>query len=400
MKSKYLFLALSAMALVTGCSNDETIEVNQGNGIDFSVTAGKLTRAADIKATSTIDQFKVWAFTGDVTTPYMNGVLVNKGTDGKWTYDNTKFWPETNVDFYAVSPQTPQSGTVSVSSSTQQITDYVVTNGKEDLLYSMNKGEKKDDHKSTPVSINFRHALSQIVFKVKETSTSTIDVKIKSIKVEGIANQSTLTWATNTTGPNMATDQELDTEKDATWGTWANPTGAASYYAVEDLGSSPYTVTTTANQVSNNSLLLMPQRLDPWLTIGNDGVATVTGKARVVICCQITDKETGVQLYPKVEKAGDPTYADVAISLTNPNNDPHRGETNESQLKHDKWMQGKKYVYTLIFGEGAGYDPDPDPEDPDKPVTPDPVLVPITFEVTVDAFQDAGNDYNIDMSSK
>ena len=45
------------------------------------------------------------------------------------------------------------------------------------------------------------------------------------------------------------------------------------------------------------------------------------------------------------------------------------------------WEQGKKYIYTLVFGEGnGGYEPDP--EDP----TPDPVLVPITFTVTVDDF--------------
>ena len=45
------------------------------------------------------------------------------------------------------------------------------------------------------------------------------------------------------------------------------------------------------------------------------------------------------------------------------------------------WEQGKKYIYTFIFGEGGGYIPDPDP-DPN----PDPVLIPVTFEVTVDDF--------------
>ena len=58
------------------------------------------------------------------------------------------------------------------------------------------------------------------------------------------------------------------------------------------------------------------------------------------------------------------------------------------------WEQGKKYIYTFIFGEGGGYDPDdPDPEDPDKP---DPVLIPITFEVTVDDFVEVPAQ-NIDM---
>jgi hypothetical protein len=43
------------------------------------------------------------------------------------------------------------------------------------------------------------------------------------------------------------------------------------------------------------------------------------------------------------------------------------------------WKQGKKYIYTFVFGNGnGGYDPNPD--------TPKPVLVPITFNVTVDDF--------------
>ena len=59
------------------------------------------------------------------------------------------------------------------------------------------------------------------------------------------------------------------------------------------------------------------------------------------------------------------------------------------------WKQGKKYIYTFIFGEGGGYDPDdPDPEDPDKP---DPVLIPITFEVTVDDFVTVANEVDMEV---
>lgn len=54
------------------------------------------------------------------------------------------------------------------------------------------------------------------------------------------------------------------------------------------------------------------------------------------------------------------------------------------------WKQGKRYVYTLIFGEGGGFNPDPDP-DPENP-DPEPVLVPITFNVTVDNFVEYPQD--------
>lgn len=388
MKGKFFFLALSAMALATGCSNDEMTEVNRGDGIDFGVTAGKLTRA-EATTTNSIKGFKVWAFTDGKT--YMNGTTVNKGDDGKWTYTGTKFWPETSVNFFAVSPATPQSGTVSVTSESQKIEDYVVTNGEEDLLYAANFSEEKADHATSPVAVNFRHALSQIVFKVKKTATSSINVKVKGIKVDGVANQSTLTWATTTTGANLL-EGEADTETDGSWGKWSEPTGDVSYTAVNLADASEVDVTTTASYFTteggNGALFLMPQTLKPWLTLSDKGEATITGTARLLVDCQITDALSGIQLWPEAEAE----FGEVAISLSNPTNDPNK---TDGDMSHDRWMQGKKYIYTLIFGEGGGYKPDPDPEDPDDP---EPVLVPITFTVTVDEFQDGG-EYDVNVNN-
>lgn len=384
MKGKFFFLALSAMALATGCSNDEMTEVNRGDGIDFSVTAGKLTRAA-ATTTNSIDEFKVWAFTDNKT--YMDGTPVSK-EGNKWTYTGTKFWPETPVNFFAVSPATPQSGTVSVTNESRKIEEYVVTNGKEDLLYAANFSETKADHTASPVSVNFRHALSQIVFRVKKTTTSSINVKVKGIKVDGVANKSSLTWATLFTGDNLS-EGTTDTETDGSWGTWAVPTGDTEYTAVNlteayDVQTTPNYLTTEAG---NGALFLMPQTLNPWLTLSTDGKASITGAARLLVNCQITDELSSIQLWPKTEGE----FGEVAISLSNPTSDPNKTEDDP----HERWMQGKKYIYTLIFGEGGGYKPDPDdPDDPDKPT---PVLVPITFTVTVDGFQDGG-EYNLNVN--
>ena len=64
------------------------------------------------------------------------------------------------------------------------------------------------------------------------------------------------------------------------------------------------------------------------------------------------------------------------------------GYTHKSSKKYPL-KAGKRYVYTLIFGEGGGFNPEnPDPENPD----PEPVLVPITFDVTVDNFVEYPQD--------
>lgn len=382
MKIKNLFIALSAMALATGCSNDEMTEKNMGNTIDFSVVAGKMSRAT-ATTTNSINQFKVWAFIGDDA--YMNGVEVKKGEGGAWTYSNTKFWPEAALDFFAVSPMS-----VSFDATNKKINNYVVLNGKEDLLYAANYQEKKADHLTDKVAVNFRHALSQIVFAARNSNTDNIKVEVKEIRIDGIANMGTLSWATETTHENL-TGAENDTEVDATWGTWSTPTGNTYYTITFD---TPQEITADGLNFQNEALFLMPQKLNEWL----DADGKVAGTARLLIKCRITQTSadgSNLQVWPAKSEVEDDNFAYVAISLVNPNSDPNMDDSDEESIaKHNRWMQGKKYTYTLIFGEGAGYKPEVgEGEDPE------PVLVPIKFEVTVDEFQNGGS-YDADGKTK
>lgn len=374
MKGKVLFTAISAMLLTASCSNDEVTELNMNNAIKFNVTTGNMSRATATK-TDNINNFKVWAYTSDETTKleYMKDVVVTKsGTD--WTYSPVVFWPKDyKLDFYAVSPSTV---TPTINTTTATITDYTVTDGKEDLLYSY----KKEATKGSAVNLNFRHALSQIAFKIKNTRATDMQVKVKSIKVKGIADKSTLTWATATTGDNL-TSASNDTETGASWGSWSAPTKSVAGYGTEYIfyataeGSTPTTLTASEAEIGE-PLFLMPQTLTPWNKLGNGTTTTNYGACLLVDCQIMGGTSMDVKIWP--EDASD--YATVAIPLTNPTNDPHKTGTEQ-----DKWMQGKKYVYTIIFGEGAGYKPTPGGD------TPEPVLVPITFTVTVDEFQDGGS---------
>ena len=65
MQTKSILMALSAMALVTACTNDETIEMNRGEGISLSAVAGKATRAgSEATTTNSIDNFHVYTRIG------------------------------------------------------------------------------------------------------------------------------------------------------------------------------------------------------------------------------------------------------------------------------------------------------------------------------------------------
>lgn len=381
-------LALASLAFV-GCSKDEITEVNQGDPIDFAVTSAKATRVVDTTTNSINEvdsEFKVWAYTTeDTPQTFMNGLIAKKESAG-WNYGPLKFWPNTtNLKFYAVHPKDID---VTMSASSQVINDYVVSNTlseQKDLLYATNLGEATYDadgtvlstaglgKQSAAVPINFRHALSKIVFAAKVTHAN-LEVDINGVEIVNIKSKNTFTYPKASTLEHLGdVDQSLDTETNATWGTWATPSEPLTYAAgiteVEGITSESgvMTLTTSTATTTPGALLLLPQTIGALdfskNTIGGtsnvDPNATTQTEPYFLVSCKI--KDSGVYLWGSATE-----YKKVAIPVST------TGFT---------WKQGKKYTYTFVFGSGGGYDPE----------NGDPVLVPITFTVTVDAFQSAPN---------
>lgn len=366
MKKKFLFVALSALAL-TACVNDETIEVNPGDALTFRATSGNATKS-QITTTSTISDFKVWGYyqneaekQSDV--PFMEAQQVNKNGD-VWTYSPTRFWPESGtIDFYSVSPS---SVNASISGSSQKIENYTVnTNVSKqiDLLYAVNKDCSKAANGHSGVQVNFRHALSQIVFKAK-SSNEAIVVDIKGVTLVNAKTTGTFTYPTKTTSPyDDPESTDYDTEINdgtsalsGTWGTWALESATDNYAAgvteKKNIGSTAVDLTTAGS----GELLLLPQTLTAW----NPANGANDPGSRFLINCKIwnvsgTDK---IRIWPAEDE-----YSEVAIPV------------------EATWKQGKKYVYTFVFGDGAGYTPDGE----------QPSLLKVNFNVTVDKFQEGDN---------
>lgn len=387
MKSKYLALTLSAVALVA-CNNEDVLEVNQGRGISFQVATEASTRAT-ATTTSTIDEFNVWGFT-DANEILMNDVKVTGNNTEGWTYGDAFYWPNSgSVDFYAVSPK-ECGGTVEVTSTSKTIKNFTVNTDVEkqvDLLYALTQDQTKDDHADgSKVQLNFRHALSQIVFKAKNTNKN-LSVDINGVRIAKVVTGGNFTFPSLQTSTQLtATPGNSDTETDNSWGKWTLVTNKGFYAAgiktTTDITSSSNVVDLTKE---NGALLLMPQPITGWDISGENGQSGAEDRgAYFLVSCKIYNVSGNdeVLLWPKKEE-----YREVAIPVAD-----------------ITWKQGKKYVYTFIFGEGGGYVPpvdpeDPDPEEPDPEDPGDPVLVPITFTVTVDDFQN-GDEFDVDMTIK
>ena len=309
----------------------------------------------------------------------MEELSVSK-SGSEWTYDGTIFWPAAPVDFYSISPEPVSDkvseGTVSISNSEQKITGFTVNTDQSkqvDLLYAVNKGEKKADHEASAVSINFRHALSQIVFKAKNTNKN-LKVIIKGVKIGNIKKAGDFTYpnAATTAHNNSTTGSIVAT----TQGTWSNVSTLEDFSAGMDAaGVTLDGVVSTAKDLSNatGALFMIPQALTPWIPTSTGALSQTNTGVYFLLNCQIlsgTDKN--IQVWPS---DADETFAEIAV--------PAETLT---------WEQGKKYVYTFIFGEGAGYEPGENPN-------PDPTLVGIDFDVTVDTFIAVTPDQDIDMGT-
>lgn len=364
--------ALLALAAVS-CTKSEVLESNDGE-IRFNVVANNATKAADIFCNNNLPEaFKVYATTGGKT--YIDGddIVNNEGT-----WENTsgvRYWPETPVDFYAhVNAGDDFKWDASSDPVIEDFSPAPDVANQVDLLYAVKKGESKKD---SPVQLNFRHALSQIVFNAKNTNAN-LYVEIAGVKVANVGGTNTFTYPTTDTDSKFVSHNGTGELPSTGAGSWAELTSGASSYevdfnAVPVRGNSTVVDLTTANnsgkEFNSQAMLLLPQTTTAWVPSKDSNTPSEdnTGSYFLIDCAiwnvagTEVDKATDVQLWGV---GGNTKELSIPVAFT--------------------WEQGKKYIYTLVFGQGnGGYDPDPDPDDPD----PKPVLVPIDFTVSVDDFQ-------------
>lgn len=410
MKKSLFYVALGALVL-TSCSQDEVLDV-QKDAVQFSVVADKASRGA-VTTTANIGDFMVNAFvagnpTGNLDQFFMKNVVVTGNNTEGWSYDFTKFWPTTDkINFYSYSPSDLTG--VSIASTAQTIEHKVSTTCAKqiDVLYALNNGLGKADGE---VKVNFRHALAQIVFQA-ENSKSDLEVVIGGVRIVNVKNSGTFSWPTaSTNNPNYTEienggtgDTPSDTQLDGSWGTWAlSPTDPYVSHPADITQQilTGETAAAVALTKAADPLLVMPQTFIP-ATVEDKFMKIEAGKTFFAISCKIYSIENGTTktlLWPSTDG-----FAEVVIPATSPDKIDAK----------DAWKQGRKYVYTFKFGDGAGYigeggvtpgtPDDPDAPSTDKPANDpsnpnqsgDPVLVPVTFTVTVDQFQTVQEDTNM-----
>lgn len=352
-----------AAALLSGCSDNElaSVETSVMNAIGFHVVGSQAeTKATPITSTNiTTTDFDVFAFKGE--TIYMGenstgfehkGVQINH-TNGAWDYANAAdrhYWPSEALNFYAVNPATFDSEMRTnygwnIHYDKQEI-HYLCTNEYEsnslpaniDVMYAIAKDQKKDTN-GGKVKLQFKHILSQVVFKAK--ANTDMEVTINAIKIHNVNARGTFKFPETATANPAQSNWDLN-----------------SYTLIQDftvVKNQSITVNSTGADISSNTpMLFVPQPLTAWNTTYSTAQAD-------------TDKESYLEISCKIQQSGSYLFGDA---------------TNFKKLYVPfgaDWQPGKRYIYTLIFG--GGYDADGNA-----------ILTPIEFVPEVkDWVEESGN---------
>ena len=372
MKKSTVMLWAIFGALLMGCSDEEiaNVETSSRNAIGFNV----LSNAAETRATPTTPSnltstdFDVFAFTADGTA-FMGKVDTDFGHDGvkivykngKWDYDDAndlRYWPTEALDFYAFNPGTVSEDMMvfyswEATKDVQKISYTCMdeygsgtTHANYDVMYAMAKGQTKDMNNGI-VKFNFKHILSQVVFKAK-TQYDNMQVDIDMIKIHNFKFAGAFTLP--------ATAEET--------GSWSSSDLAFphAFTVVKNANITVNSNTEATDITTNTPMLNIPQELTAWKvseTATKSKLEADNAKqCYLEIACKI--RQSGAYLLGSASE-----YKTIYVPFG------------------DTWEQGKRHIYTLIFG--GGYDDQGEA-----------VLNPIQFDAETTGWVDADNkDVNV-----
>ena len=379
MKKFFALVAFATLTVagMTSCSNDDEItgaaaqngsqvpsamsfNVTQDNSIKAG-TRGTATTAANYL--SQITDFQVLGYYSDGSGKYVGaaatpaaGIVIDQISGPAWDYHTAselQYWPSGNLDFQAITPSADASFALANTVSeghprlVANVTVPAAVADQKDIMFA-SATDQNHAADGAAVSLTFKHALSQVVFAGK-VANPTITAVVDEISICNIHNTGTVGYreALATLSAAATGDPESDFSVGLIEGADAAATTAAR----------TMTSTTAQNLTNGNGALMMiPQTQVAWTHAAPEkAIADATG-SYLKIKCKVQDNNSGTWLIGAASGVSEFEYVYVPFDLTT-----------------IAWELGKKYTYTLVFGNGSGgYD-----ENGDALTN----LVPITYTV-------------------
>jgi len=378
MKKNYWIFAAAAVAFAA-CSNDDTITVNQGieeaNTINFRALTSNMTRAKNASFSVAGDAFKVTAFPqGTTATAYFTGVEFKTADGSTFTSQSNKYyWPSgTNLDFYAWAPSDIANATynsipVTVATAAADQIDFVYAAtkdwGKVALQTGTDASHAIGATASSGVAINFRHALSKIVIKIKN-SNANLKITASNATLKNVKGAGTFVFADNNT----------DVKNSGLLSGGWTPSGDATAVYSQDITAAVFPATAAQ---AGTDLKLIPQALVAGSAYANAGTAAVGD--------EFTAPNFVVKL--KIQNSADDNYIVGAASGENQYVDAM------FPLPTVTWVPGKQYTYVIDLANGGYFTTNQDTSDDLDPILEGAEIKFVT--VTVDDWDTTTDDTEV-----
>lgn len=404
-KVKLLGMAGMVSLMLASCSKEES---RSGYTSDDAITFNTRISRATETTLEKLKDIRVYADAMDYPM-FIDGLKASKAEGSNYfEFATPQYWPSgiNKVRFWAYGPYDIKV-TPNITADGQSFGAYTPKSGTdnpgkdhEDLIVAYTEAQR-DVSTGSNVTLNFHHAMSQVVVNAKSGSTD----GSREVTVAGA-------WIVNAkpTGT-LSFDSEATVNNHMKW----DLSGDKTFYGLELNNATKLTNTNTTliGGSDNSSLMLIPQQLDKWDLV-NDKPNAENG-AYILVLCRVELKHKGEthpnadsdtsaddgpihseggyhyhQIFPVSDKFDRTAYGYTCVPI------------------NTEWLPNKKYIYNLEFcgnKSGAGVYPPalPDglPEAVEKPEdkdTGDNVLEqPIKFTVTVGDWTNAVQNENIGM---
>ena len=123
---------------------------------------------------------------------YLADVAVSFSEENGWTLGENYLWPSADRHMTVIG-YSPIESFTSCTAETGVSCSYDMTADQTDLLYTDPQKDLDKMECGGVVSLPFRHALSQIDFKVKNRVTKDEEILIKSIRIDGVKSRGSFT---------------------------------------------------------------------------------------------------------------------------------------------------------------------------------------------------------------
>ena len=332
MNKSNILAAAAAILTLASCQNDETLKINNGEGIAFRTAM--TTKAAEV-TTENLKEFWVTAYDGTDANNYFTAQKYTKNEgNSHFESDPVYYWPDDALTFQAYAPEV---GTVSINKNEQKVTGFTPNTNisqQVDFITATATGNKTDNE-GTGVALTFGHRLSQIKVMAKNGNIG-YKISVRGVRIGSVSGSGDFSFANNS------------------WDNWGEKVKYEVLYKKEarDLNDQPQSL---MSDTADDNAMLIPQQLTAWEPT-TDG--TNDSKNSYISVLVTITTAAGAHIYSG--------WAAVGID--------------------ENWEANKKYVYTLDFSNGAGnVDPEGpgDGEDGDKKPGDEIFGDPIFFTVTV-----------------